>query len=302
MNVLMSGGTGLIGRKLTDSLLADGHDVTILTRNPEKASSMPSAVNFVQWDATTTDGWAGEMEKADVVVHLAGESLAEGRWTADRKARIRDSRVLSGQALTAAVEQAQNRPSAFIQASAVGYYGPRGDEVITESAAPGSDFLAHVCFVWEAATAPVEKLGLRRAVARIGIVLSTEGVALKRLLLPFKLYVGGKLGSGKQWWPWIHVDDEIRALRFLIDNESAAGAFNLTAPNPVRNDEFASTLGKVMGRPSLFPVPGPAITALYGEMATVVLDGQRAIPQHLEEMDFAFEYPQLEEALTELLA
>ena len=302
MNILMSGGTGLLGQQLTRSLIEDGHDVTILTRNPDKSTSLPASARLVWWDAASTENWSDEMEAADVVVHLAGENLAEGRWTDERKRRIRESRVRSGQALASAIKQSQNPPAAFIQASAVGYYGPRKDGVIDESTGPGSDFLAHVCFEWEAATASVERMGVRRAIARTGIVLSQDEGALPRMLLPFKLYVGGKVGDGKQWWPWIHVEDEIRALRFLIEHDDASGPFNLTAPNPVTNQEFAKTLGSVMGKPSLLPVPSAALSLAFGEMSTVLLDGQRAVPSRLMECGFEFKYPNLEDALKDLLS
>ena len=302
MHILMSGGTGLLGQRLTRYLIAEGHAVTILTRNPDKFNGVPAGARLAWWDAVSTDGWLDEMETADVVVHLAGTSLADGRWTDERKQLIRDSRVQSGLALVSAIKQSENRHAALIQASAVGYYGPRKDEVIDESNGPGSDFLAHVCFEWEAATAPVEKLGVRRAVARTGIVLSKDGGALPRMLLPFKMFAGGKIGSGNQWWPWIHVEDEIRALQFLIVNSDASGPFNLTAPNPVTNKEFAKTLGSVMGKPSVFPVPAPALGAAFGEMSTVLLDGQRAVPRHLTECGFEFKFPELEGALKDLLA
>lgn len=274
----------------------------MLTRSPDAATGVTPSIRYLGWDAESTEGWGDVVNEVDVIVHLAGENLAEGRWTDARKQRIRDSRVLSGHALRDAVEQADNKPGVLIQASAVGYYGPRKDEMVDESAGPGSDFLAQICFEWEAATASVEGLGVRRAIARTGIVLSPEGGALPRMLLPFKLFAGGKIGSGNQWWPWIHMDDEVRALRFLIDQEEATGPFNLAAPNPVKNKEFAKTLGTVMGRPSMFPVPSPALSAAFGEMSTVLLDGQRAIPKRLTELGFEFKYPELEEALKDLLS
>ncbi len=301
MHVLMTGGTGMIGQALTQNLIDDGHDVTILTRNPDKKSTVPASAQLVRWDAQSTEGWSYLIDDTDVVVHLAGESLADGRWSEERKTRIRDSRTLSGRALVSAIEQSTNRPTALVQSSAIGFYGPRKDEAIDESGAPGSDFLAHVCFEWESATAPVERLGLRRPVARTGIVLGTEGGALPRIVLPFKMFAGGKIGSGKQWWSWIHLEDEVRALRFLIDHESATGPFNLTAPNPVTNQEFAETVGSVMGRPSMLPVPSLALSTMFGEMSTVLLDGQRVVPAILLEMGFEFHFAELENALEDLL-
>ena len=302
MHVLMTGGTGMIGRALAINLIEDGHEVSVLTRNPDKDTGAPVGVRLVRWDATATDGWADIVEDVDAVVHLAGESLADGRWSAARKTRIRDSRVLSGQALVKAIQEATNRPGVLVQSSAVGYYGPRKDEKIDENAGPGRDYLAHICFEWETATAPVGKLGVRRPIARTGIVLSKDGGALPRILLPFKFFAGGKIGSGNQWWSWIHIADEVRALRFLIDHAKASGPFNLSAPNPVTNKEFSATVGSAMGKPSRLPVPSPALSTLFGEMSTVLLDGQRVIPKRLQELGFTFEFPELDGALKDLLS
>lgn len=301
MRALITGGTGLIGRALSQSLIDDGHEVLVLSRDANKREGLPSFVQVVQWDAQTTEGWGHLLNEVDVVVNLAGESLADGRWTDARKQRIVDSRINTGQLLVEAIRVASQRPTAFIQSSAVGYYGSRGEEVLDESSGPGSDYLARVCFDWEASTAPVERMGVRRAIARTGIVLSTNGGALPKILLPFKLFAGGPMGNGQQWWPWIHMDDEVRAIRFLMDNEMATGPFNLTAPAPLSNKEFASVVGKVMGRPAFLPVPAPALKLALGEMSTVLLDGQRALPRRLQELGFEFNHPALEGALEDLL-
>ena len=241
------------------------------------------------------------MEEMDAVVHLAGESIADGRWSDERKQRIRDSRIMSGQAIVEAIQDAERKPSVLVQSSAIGYYGPLEDQVVDESGQPGGDYLSKVCVDWEDSTTAVEEMGVRRPIARTGIVLSMDGGALPKIVLPFKLFAGGKIGSGKQWWSWIHIADQVRALRFLLENNEATGAFNLSAPNPVRNSEFAKTVGSVMGRPSLLPVPSPALSTLYGEMSTVLLDGQRAIPARLQAMGFTFDFPALEAALKDLL-
>ena len=301
MRTLITGGTGLIGHALSHSLVGDGHEVLVLSRNATKRDGLPPAVQIIQWDAQTMNGWERLINEVDVVVNLAGESLAGGRWTDARKQRILDSRVTAGQLLVKATAAATRRPIALIQASAVGYYGSRRDEILDESSGPGSDYLARVCFDWEASTAPVERMGVRRAIARTGIVLSTAGGALPKILLPFKLFAGGPMGDGRQWWPWIHIQDEVAAIRFLMENERATGPFNLTTPAPLTNREFAAVTGNVMGRPAFLPAPAPALKLALGEMSTILLDGQRALPRRLQDLGFEFNYPTLEGALRDFL-
>lgn len=302
MRVIIAGGTGLIGRALAADLVQDGHHVIVLSRTPERYTGrLPAGVQVERWDARSAEGWAHLADGADAIVNLAGENIAAGRWTPERKRRIRESRLNAGRAVVEAVQAASNRPRVVVQASAVGYYGPCGDEEVTENHPPGSDFLARVCVEWEASTAPVEELGVRRPILRTGIVLSTEGGALPRMLPPFKLGLGGRLGSGRQWFPWIHIRDEVRAIRFLVEREDASGPYNLTAPNPVTNAELTRALGRVLGRPALLPVPALALKVLFGEMATVLLDGQRAVPRRLLEAGFSFEFTDVEAALRDLL-
>jgi hypothetical protein len=236
------------------------------------------------------------------VVNLAGESLAAGRWTPERRRSIQESRVHAGQAVVEAVQAAGQKPLLVVQASAVGYYGPHGGEEITESTPPGADFLAQVCTAWEATTAPVEAAGVRRVILRTGIVFSRNGGALPRLTLPFRFFAGGRLGSGRQWYPWIHLADEVAAIRFLIDTAAATGAFNLTAPQPYTNDELSKLIAKVLGRPAVLPAPAFALRLLLGDMATVVLDGQRALPTRLLALGYRFRYTTAEGALRQLLA
>lgn len=301
MRVIITGGTGLIGKALTELLSSDGHEIIVLTRNPKNNATLPKGAQQVQWDAATSEGWDYYADGADAIINLAGEGIADGRWSEERKRRIYASRVNAGKAVMQAISNATNKPKVLIQSSAVGYYGPHHDEVLTEGAGPGSDFLAQLCFDWEASTAEAENLGVRRAVIRTGIVLSNNGGAWPRIVLPFKLFAGGPIGSGKQYWPWIHLDDEVKAIRFLIDTEKASGVYNLSAPTPLSNKEFSNTLGKVMGRPALFPVPTIALKIAFGEMSTVLLDGQRAVPQHLQADGYTFKYPTAEAAFRDLI-
>jgi uncharacterized protein (TIGR01777 family) len=302
MRVIITGGTGLIGRALAASLVADGHEVCVLSRAPGRAKGLPPGVQAVAWDGRTAAEWGPLADGAAAIVNLAGESLSAGRWTSARKRRIRESRVNAGKAVVQAVQAASQKPAVVVQASAVGYYGPHGDEEVTEETPPGTDFLAQVAIDWEASTAPLEVLGIRRVVVRTGLVLSKAGGALPRLLLPFRLFAGGPLGSGRQWWPWIHSADEIAAIRYLMENPQAQGAFNLTAPNPLTNAAFSRVLGRVLGRPALLPAPAWVLRLMLGEMADVVLTGQRAVPRRLLEMGFTFRFPEAEVALRDLLA
>lgn len=302
MRVIITGGTGLIGRALSASLAADGHEVILLSRSPERATDLPPGVRAERWDARSADGWGHLADGAGALVNLAGESIGAGRWTAERKRRILHSRLDAGRAVVQAVEQAREKPGVVVQASGIGYYGPRQADVITEETEPGRDWLAQVAVQWEASTAAVAEMGVRRAVLRTGVVLSLDDGAMPRMLLPFRLFVGGPLGGGNQWFPWIHLQDEAAAIRFLIEHEEARGPFNLAAPNPVTNGQFGRALGRVLGRPSLMPTPGLALKLLFGEMATLLLDGQRAVPQRLLDLGFEFQFPAVEAALKDLLA
>ncbi len=301
MRIIVTGGTGLIGTPLCESLAGDGHEVIELTRNPDKHRTLTAGIRMQQWDGKTAEGWGDLADDAGAIINLAGEGIADGRWSYERKQRIHNSRTNAGTAILHVIEAAREKPKVLIQSSAVGYYGPRKDEVIDESASQGSDFLAKICFDWEASTAPVAKLGVRRAVIRTGVVLSNKGGALPKQALPYKLFAGGHIGSGKQWYPWIHIDDEVAAIKFLIANEQANGVYNLSAPNPLTNKEFSHKIGETLGRPSLMPVPDIAFKILFGEMSTILLDGQRVIPKRLQEAGFQFTYPSAESALKQLL-
>jgi uncharacterized protein len=302
MRVIVLGGTGLIGKALVAGLVKDGYAVVVLSRDPRRYSGrLPAGVQLQGWDGRSAQGWSHLADGAAALVNLAGESIGSGRWTAARKKSILESRVNAGKAVVEAVDAAQDKPRVVIQASAVGYYGSRRDEIVTEQDGPGDDFQSGVCQAWEASTLAVEAAGVRRAVIRSGVVLSLKGGAFPLMLLPFRLFVGGKTGSGAQWLSWIHLADEIAAIRFLIKNPQASGVFNLSAPNPLTNAALSRLIGEVMHRPALLPAPAFAVRAVLGEMSTLILDGQRVVPERLQALDFIFQYPQAEGALRALL-
>lgn len=306
MRIIITGGSGLIGTALSKNLAADGHEVIALSRNPAN-HTFPAGVRSEKWDSKTAAGWGHLADGADAIVNLAGAPIAgtgliPTRWNEERKRRIRQSRIDAGTAVTEAITAAQNKPKVLIQSSGADYYGDvQSDQIITEASPNGDGFLASVTVDWEASTAAVEAMGVRRAIIRSGMVLSMESGSLPITVLPFRFFVGGPLGSGQQWWPWVHLEDAVRAIRFLIENETAAGPYNLCTPNPLKNKEFAKTIGRVLNRPSLFPVPAFVLKLVLGEIAAIVLDGRRAVPQKLQADGFTFKYPELESALRDLL-
>jgi uncharacterized protein len=295
MKVIIAGGTGFLGTPLVGRLRSDGHDVSVLSRRPHGAGESA-------WSPDGTAGpWADALDGAGAVVNLAGESIAGGRWTAARKTAIRESRMRATRSLVNAIARAARAPATFISASAVGYYGPHGDEPLTEEAPPGSDFLATVCRDWEAEAlrAPA---GTRVVLLRTGLVLGNGGGALPQIALPFRLFAGGPVGSGRQYWSWIHRDDWVELVRWALQTTSVSGPINLTAPNPVPNREFASTMGRVMHRPAFVPAPGFAMKIVLGEMAdALLLTGQRVLPAKPRANGFAFRFGSLEPALRDLL-
>ncbi|HEV2094507.1 MAG TPA: TIGR01777 family oxidoreductase [Rubrobacter sp.] len=294
MNVLISGATGLIGSALVPELEADGHTVTRLSRSQAGA-------NIVRWDpsAGTIDGDLGGTE---AVVHLAGESIAQGRWNPDKKRRILDSRVRGTRLLAESIAALPAPPKVMVSASAVGYYGDRGDEVLTEESAPGADFLARVCREWEAAAEPARRAGIRVVHPRLGIVLSPQGGALGTTLPIFKLGGGGKIGSGRQWWSWVALDDVVGSIVHALTDEGVEGPVNVGSPNPMTNAQYTKVLGEVLGRPTVLPLPAPAARIMLGEVAdALLLASQRLRPARLEATGYAFRYPRLEETLRHLL-
>lgn len=305
MRVVITGGSGLIGGALARHLGASGYDAVILTRNVSKVGPLPPGVRAHEWDGLSAQGWTELLDEETYIVHLAGESIASGRWTEERKRRIRESRVLSGKAVAEAIRQSSRKPRTLLQSSAVGYYGPRGDEEILEGQPPGRDFLADVSVDWEGSTAEVEPLGVRRVLLRTGVVLAREGGALPRMAMPFQALAGAPLGSGRQWLPWIHIADEVGAIRFLLEREDAQGPFNLVAPKPVTNRDFGDALVRVLRRPSPLQalglgVPEPVFRVMLGEMADAVLQSQRVLPSRLLQLGYGFRFPDLDSALRDL--
>ena len=300
MKIIITGGTGLIGTQLSEALTRDGHQLTSLVRSSKSSST--SAMTFLRWDIERGEiDDAAKLEGHDAVIHLAGENVAGGRWTAERKRRIRDSRVNGTRLLVDTLARLNAPPTVFLSASATGFYGAdRGKETLTEASAPGEDFLARVCREWEAEGLRAEDFGARVVLLRTGIVLSPKGGALAKMLPVFKLGLGGKLGSGQQVMSWIALADELAAIRFALGNEAVRGPINLTAPHPVTNLEFTQTLGRVLSRPTIFAVPQFALQLAFGELADTVLGSLRVLPSNLEAAGFRFEFSNLENALRHL--
>ena len=287
MNVIIAGGTGFLGVALASSLRADGHHVTIISRHPQGPDQ-------VAW----TDRAA--FERADAVVNLAGTSLDSGRWTEARKAEILQSRVLATETIVNGLSEVSQRPSVFLNQSAVGFYGAHGSEALTEESPPGSDFLASVCVAWEAAAMRAAWM-TRVVLLRTGLPLDPSGGALPRLVLPFRLFAGGRLGSGEQYWSWIHLHDWIRMVRWAIDEPRISGPLNVTAPAPATNRELADALGRALRRPAFVPAPAFAVRLLLGEMAdALILSGQRVLPAKATRTGFPFRYPDLDSALQQM--
>ena len=301
--ILITGGTGFIGRALAGELAAAGFEVIALTRNPGTSDSLfGPGVRSEKWDGRTAVGWGLLADGSLAIINLAGDNLAEGRWTRAKKARILQSRVEAGAAVVEAVKAVSQKPEVVVQASAVGAYGDRGDEELDEFSLPGKGFLADVVRQWEDSTREVEAMGVRRVVIRSGLVLGQGAGVFPRLLAPFRLFAGGPLGNGRQWFSWIYLGDEIRAIRFLVEREELSGVFNLAAPNPLREKEFCHALGKALRRPCWLPVPAFVLRCLFGEKAgETLLAGQRVLPKRLIKAGFEFRHPDAESALKDLL-
>jgi uncharacterized protein (TIGR01777 family) len=296
MKILISGSHGLVGTALIKALEPGRHEIHRLVRH------YPGSPDEIEWSPDRYSIALSLIEGFDAVVHLAGESIAEGRWIDEKKKRIRESRVKGTKLLSDALANLTQPPKTLISASAIGYYGDRDDEVLTETSAPGNDFLSEVCVEWEQATSHATTMGIRVMNARFGIILAKDGGALKKMLPPFRMGIGGRIGSGKQWMSWIALDDVIGALKFALTNDSLAGPANFVAPNPVRNAEFTKRLGNVLSRPTIFPIPAFGVRFAFGEMAdALLLSSQRVEPTRLKDAGYQFKYSQLAPALSNIL-
>ena len=300
MKILITGATGLIGRPLCRVLSDEGHTVIALSRSPQKAGDL-AAAKVYEWQSQSGPPPAEALEALDAAVHLAGEPIAARRWSDEQKRRIRDSRVMSTRHLVNGIGATRPRPAALISSSAVGFYGERGDEQLDEDAAPGEGFMSELCREWEAEAERASESGIRVVLVRTGVVLARRGGALEKMLPPFKLGVGGKIASGRQWFPWIHLDDIVEIFRYALSTPSLSGAVNGVAPAVVTNKEFTEQLARALHRPALFPVPEFALRMLFGEMADVLLGSQRVVPRRLLDSGYEFRYPQLAPALEDLV-
>lgn len=301
--VIVTGATGLIGKALCQRLQQRGYAVVVFSRDPGAARlAVPGAAEYVAWRPEERGPWATTVDGAYGVIHLAGASIAGQRWTPAYKREIRDSRVIGTRGIVNAIGQARQKPEVLVSMSGIDYYGPRGDTPLGEDEPPGSGFLAQVCIEWEREALRAETFGVRTVVVRNGIVLDRHEGALARLLLPFRLFAGGPVLPGTQWWSWIHLEDEVGIILLALEEERAHGPLNGTAPNPLRNRDFSATLGRVMGRPSLAPIPLFALEILLGEMAgPLLVEKQKVLPQRAVELGYRFKYPDLEPALRQIL-
>ncbi len=297
MKVLLAGGTGFMGMHLIKSLIADNHQAWVLSRNPNKAVG---GAQIVAWDGRTTSGWGHLVNEMDAVVNLCGLSTSNWPWTERKKERFRTSRVQPGHALASAIREASHRPDVFIQISGVNHYGLRGEGIADESTPPADDYLAQLTVAWEASTKSVEEVGVRHVVCRTAVVLARDAILLWLMALPVRLFVGGRFGSGKQAMPWIHIDDQVGAIRYLMENPDARGPYNLIAPQTTSNAEFMRTLAKVLRRPYWFPYPEFLMRLVLGEMSVMITEGRFSKPERLFEIGYNIRFSKLEEALRDI--
>jgi uncharacterized protein (TIGR01777 family) len=302
MRVLVTGASGFLGSRISDAVLARGDEVVGLSRDPDRARQSNPTVAWHAWNPTVERPPASALDGVDAVINLVGEPIDQ-RWTEEAKQRIRASRERATKNLVDALSAAEPRPAVLVSQSAVGYYGDRGDSIVDESTPPGTSFDAGVCANWEAAARGGEELGMRVAITRTGLVLDSEDGLLKQLLLPFRLGLGGPIAGGRQYMPWIHVDDWVRLVTWVLDGDDRTDAYNGTAPNPVTNAELSKTLGRVLGRPAVMPIPKLAMKLRFGnELGEIVTGGQRAVPRRALDGGFEFSHPDLEPALRNLLS
>ncbi|MEC4984640.1 MAG: TIGR01777 family oxidoreductase [Oscillatoria sp. PMC 1068.18] len=306
MKVAITGGTGFVGTRLVEKLNSQGEQILILTRNETRAKRIFPAsayqnIEIVEYTPQESGDWQRAIAGCDAVVNLAGEPIADERWTPQVKQKILQSRQLGTRKIVEAISKAEPKPSVLVNASAIGYYGTSETATFNENSPPGNDFLAEVCQAWEAEAEKVKPAGVRLAILRLGIVLG-DGGALAKMLTPFKLYAGGPIGDGKQWFSWIHREDLVNLIITALNNQNIQGTFNATAPNPVRMNQLCQALGEVMNRPSWLPVPGIALELLLGEGSKLVLEGQEVIPKQTQATGFEYQYPTIKPALAQIVA
>ena len=300
MKILITGGTGFVGTQLTSRLLKEGHEITVLTRSPKGNEKKTPNLSFLQGDPAMKGAWQAAINDHNVVINLAGASIFS-KWTEQTKRAIRESRIFTTRNLVEGMDPERARDTIFFSTSAVGYYGFHGDEELTEDSPPGSDFLARIATEWEAEALKAREKGSRVVITRFGIVLGRGGGALSQMIAPFRKFVGGPIGTGQQWFSWVHMEDLTEAFVFLMRRPEISGPVNLCSPHPLRNADLARALGKVLRRPSLIPAPGFMIKLILGEFGSVILEGQRVVPKRLLESGFVFKYPEIEKALENLV-
>lgn len=300
MKILMTGGTGFVGTQLTSRLTQDGHELTILSRSAKRSGEVPRGISYLQGDPTQKGPWQEAIKTHDGVINLAGASIF-AKWTEEHKRAIRESRVSTTRNIVEGIPSHPQKPFSLFSTSAVGYYGFCGDEELTEDSPSGNDFLAQIAKEWEDEALKAKEKGARVIITRFGIVMGEKGGALSQMIPLFKKYIGGPIGSGKQWFSWVHIKDLSEAFAFLMKHPEISGPVNVCAPNPVRNKDLAKALGKVLHRPSFMPAPGFMVKLVLGEFGSVILEGQRVIPKRLLESGFAFQYPDIEKALMSIV-
>ena len=296
MKILITGGTGFVGTQLTSRLIQDGHEVTILSRSAKRSGEVPRGISYVQGDPTQKGPWQEAIKNHDAVINLAGASIF-AKWTEEHKKAIRESRVSTTQNIVQGIPPHPEKQFTVLSTSAVGYYGFCGDEELTEASPNGEDFLARIASEWEGEALKAKEKGARVVITRFGIVMGEKGGALSQMIPLFKKYIGGPIGSGKQWFSWVHIKDLSEAFAFLLKHPEISGPVNVCAPNPVRNKDLAKALGRVLNRPSFMPAPGFMVKLVLGEFGSVILEGQRVIPKRLLDSGFAFQYPDIDKAL-----
>ncbi len=302
-NIIIAGASGFIGRAISTHLIQKGFHLIVLTRNPRRSEKLfPPGVSIVQWDAQTGNNWSDQVEGAHAFINLAGENVGSGYWTAEKKKRIRESRILATRALVNSLQSVQQKPGRVIQASAIGYYGSRGEDILTESSQAGKGFIAELTSEWERSAVEIDQLGVPLIIMRIGLVLGKNGGLLSRITLPFRFFVGGHFGRGDQWFSWIHLADLCEAITMFVTQPELSGTYNLTAPHPVMARDFFQNIGERLHRPSWLHLPEFVLRGILGEMADeTLLSSQRVIPEKLNALKFPFRYPEIHIALDDIL-